>query len=1231
MRRRRAWIVLVLAAAAATVTSHATAENPRWPPPFGTTPEQLMSPSLWPDDPGYGYDVEGDGMSCIDESGGRCWTNATGGDWNYWSWVPPQSASVDGFRATETTMGAGNWTDMAWQITTGDRSVIIAVLDSGIDWGEGDLVNQYYISRAELEAPGLDEKCLPQPPAGHTGDPVDVDGDGYLTMRDWFSGKSADEAAALRTALDDAGNHNGVADPGDLILLCSDGTDDDDNGYVDDISGWDFFADDNNPASNRNGYHGNHGTGEARWSTAEGNDGRGDIGQCPGCRVLMLRAADSFVGDAQDYAQSVIFAVDSGARVVQEALGTVNNTTYMRRAHAYAYANDVLIVASAADENSFHHNYPATANHTLYVHAIQFAGANAQNARSFLAYNNCSNFGPQLVLSTAGSSCSSEATGVTAGVAGLVYSAGLASDRPGGAIDPPLSAEELRQLILTNADDIWVPESDPAHPSYDRTWYPSGEGWDQRFGHGRTNTYEAALAVREGRIPPEVDIVTPDWFRVIYPNRTRTVALTGRIAARRASSFDYVVEWAPGVEPDESDFQTITMGVGETSPIEGTLATWDVSSITVDNPGDVVNRYLTTVRIRVTAHYGGTLGDVRGEQRRAFHIRRDSSLLPGFPVALGVRNAADEYPAASGEGSPKLADVDGDGKLEIVYADTDGLLHVFNDDATEVPGYPVQLGHLRGLDAADPNNLLRARAYASGAVPSDDVASSVALGVPAIGDVDGDGSLDIVVPTMEGDVYAFHAGDATPLAGFPVGLPEVNPPAGAENPDSTIERGVVAAPALADLDADGMLEIVIAAADGHVYVLRHDGTDQPGFPVEIIAPQLWVDPADARPGRIVTAPAVGDVDGDGIPDIALGSNETGSESMTGAAHLVHGDGNLHAGGPEHANWPIRFDSFRFFPFVGEGIVSPLAMADVNGDGRTDIAVAGTAGRITILDAMQPPRPGGEDPVPIIILDSNTRGRLTSVTDPSDRPLLNTFATGSFGDLDQDGQPDFVTGGAGLKLALNLAGGFANEPFAHQVGAWDTVAGSMLPGFPRRIEDYLFFVSPTVADVGGDEYPEVVLGSAGYYVHAWDACGREPEGWPKLTGGWIAASVAVGDIDGDGLNEAVVATRAGYLFAWNTEGNPNGAMPWPEYRHDNLNSGNYETPLSNGGLPTAASQPIDCPSPVLPDGGIDAGAVGYVAGGACGCRTAAGRDERVVPFMAALVAVLTLGRRRRRRG
>ncbi len=189
--------------------------------------------------------------------------------------------------------------------------VIIAVLDSGIEWEHPDLVNKHYLNAKELAG------CKPAATDTST-DEWDVNGDGVFSIPDYLA---ADPAYG--PAKDAEGNKNGIFDPGDLIRTCSDGKDDDANGFTDDISGWDAYRGDNDPYDDtRYG----HGTGEAGDSAAEGNNGVGGLGVCPNCTVLNVRVGDSFVVDANEFATGVIFSVDSGASVVQEALGSVNNT-----------------------------------------------------------------------------------------------------------------------------------------------------------------------------------------------------------------------------------------------------------------------------------------------------------------------------------------------------------------------------------------------------------------------------------------------------------------------------------------------------------------------------------------------------------------------------------------------------------------------------------------------------------------------------------------------------------------------------------------------------------------------------------------------------------------------------------------------------------------------------------------------------------------------------------------
>ena len=91
----------------------------------------------------------------------------------------------------------------------------------------------------------------------------------------------------------------------------------------------------------------------------------------------------------------------------------------------YAYDNDVTIIASNSDLDSFHHNFPNTTNHAISVHAIRYDSGTLDSATTFFNFNTCTNYGAQLMLSIPGTGCSSEAAGRSAGVAGLLYSAAL--------------------------------------------------------------------------------------------------------------------------------------------------------------------------------------------------------------------------------------------------------------------------------------------------------------------------------------------------------------------------------------------------------------------------------------------------------------------------------------------------------------------------------------------------------------------------------------------------------------------------------------------------------------------------------------------------------------------------------------------------------------------------------------------------------------------------------------
>ena len=1113
-----------------------------WPPALGAN---MSDPANWPSDGGFAQGAK--------DKDGKFWI--TGGDWNLWSFVPDgkpgsnewdqfKDASGKPFRQVEKKAGAGMHADRAWQLTTGDRRVIVAVLDSGIKWDADDLVNKHYLNRKELPEP--DKAC--RGANWSDKDPWDSDGDGIFNMLDWAK---EDGNAVPKTSCDPKVsdlNKNGMLDPQDLIKVFSYGTDGDGNGYADDISGWDFFRNDNDAYDDtRYG----HGTGEASDSSAEGNNGRGGIGICPECTVLMCRVADSFLADANDFAAAVVFATDSGASVVQEALGAINRGHYADAAINYAYNNNVVIIASAADELSFHHNMPGTTDHTVYVHAIVFDGPSSKASTTYLNFNNCTNFGGNLVLSSPGTGCSSEATGVTAGHAGMIYSAALKA-----GLDPPISAEELRGVLIQTADDLNVPES-----KTDPTKFPSDDGWDLHFGYGRNNVFESVKAVLDGRIPPEADIFKPSWFANLEVSRSPKVDIEGRVGKRtdgkaaRHKDYAWTLEYAKGIDP-KSGWTEIAKGTGEK---EGVLAQWDVAAAAkaIDFNAPLVDhdQYSFTLRLTVTAKTAKGEA-VKNEFRKSVGLFVEPDLHAGFPI----------HYKASIESSPKFFDLDGDGKDEYIQPTTDGAIHAWKPDATEAKGFPVWVP-IRKEFTPGAWSTAKSCAYRTDKAGCKKTVGTLkpefrelVLGTPAIGDLDGDGKVEVVATTYDGHVVVWGA-DGAPRKGFPASVDREK--AKKSDPDHLWDDGIFAAPVLADLDKDKKLEIVIGAMDQRIYVFREDGSQQKGFPVTIQDPDL----GDGHGDRIVATPSVGDINGDGLLDIATGTNEAlGADKAKNEArgYVIHGDGMLHAGGPFLAGFPISTYGLMSYvlPTVGSGVPGAPALVDLDFDGKLEVNfdTIGAAGSFYTWQG-KPftwKYPGSSKAEKN--LDNQKFGAKAS---SKDAPAYILISNASLGKIDPTGGVDFVKATAGFKFALTFASGGERAEFDHHLSAWDLQTGRMLEGWPRVIDDWQFFSNPAIVDIDADDKPEVIAGSAGYLLHAWNYLGVEPKGFPKYTMGWVLASPAVGDMDGDGLFDVATGTRDGWVFAWKTKAGKtkDAIVEWPNHGHDLHNTSNYHNPVN----------------------------------------------------------------------
>jgi hypothetical protein len=1044
-------------------------------------------------------------------------------------------------------------------VTTGRPDVRIAVLDSGIRWQEAlpDLVNKFFINRGEL----------PRPRGSWS---YDKNHDGVFNVQDY----AGDPRVGDR-------NGNGLLDPEDLIEAFSNGRDGDHNGYVDDISGWDFAEDDNDPADLvRYG----HGTGEAEDSGAEANNGLGGTGSCPNCMLVVLRVGDSFVADVNHFAPAVAYAVDNGVSVVQEALGTVDNSSFARDAVQYAYRHDVAVIASAADEEAKHHNYPSNYPDTITVNSVTRFDS-GEEPHSYLFLNGCTNYGGHIAVAIPSSSCSSEATGKAAGMAGLLYSAAKNAGRH-------LTANEVRQLFTMNADDVDFLTAKPPAPaanyatdqSVSSRRFPSIPGYDEYFGYGRANADRMVRAVATGNIPPEAEITDPDWYTIVSPSDGRLV-VRGRVDARRARFYGYEVAvgrgtiqdpgspgfGAPNESPLEADMHTICSSSGLHRARDGVLCSVSMAQLraALGNPpaggpldipagnGDP-DRFSFTIRVRVRDDHNRV-----GEDRRSAFLHEDSDAMAGFPRRL----------PSDGATSPRLADLDGDGVDDLLLATSDGIVHAYRGGKRfgryELPGWPVHTSSLpthRGARAY--SWLLRGRHAA--------VSRSV-----AVGDVDGDGRADIVVSDASGYVFAFNRWGRV-LRGFPVRTTASFSAPLSKTPDNRTDRGFLAGPTLANLDGRPGLEIVDGGMDRHLYAWTGDGRPLKGFPVQLVDPAkvqsidpvthavtFKADAAQLQGTKIIDTASIGDADGDGRDDIVVGTNEEYREpinvtggifsalgAIAGACnsrlYAVRATGNDGPGSPFLPGFPAKIGQLgcEILPVVGDGIGGQPALADLDGDHKDEIGVFGTTGPGYILRGDGTSFLGtGGDGKPRVL-----SANLGAGSDSRDAPSILSLGGGVFGSL-TGGQPNFIApaGGIGRQLDVQLSEDQLSSD--DQLSVFDTSTGNQLPAFPRRIADLSFLNAPAVADVDGDGHQEAIQGTAVYDLHAISATGAEAAGFPRLTGGWMVTTPAVGDVDGDGKLELVTVTREGYLLAWDLPAAASAARDWPEVGHDARNTAN----------------------------------------------------------------------------
>lgn len=143
---------------------------------------------------------------------------------------------------------------------------------------------------------------------------------------------------------------------------CTDGVDNDSNGYIDDCYGWDFIDNDGYPID-----YESHGTHVAGTIAAKGNNGIGSAGVMWSAKIMPIRFLGvSGYGDTANAASAIIYAADNGARIINASWGGYGYSQTLYDAIDYARLKNVLFVAAAGNEannnDGAYPSYPASYN-----------------------------------------------------------------------------------------------------------------------------------------------------------------------------------------------------------------------------------------------------------------------------------------------------------------------------------------------------------------------------------------------------------------------------------------------------------------------------------------------------------------------------------------------------------------------------------------------------------------------------------------------------------------------------------------------------------------------------------------------------------------------------------------------------------------------------------------------------------------------------------------------------
>lgn len=384
--------------------------------------------------------------------------------------------------------------------------------------------------------------------------------------------------------------------------IAANGIDDDNNGYIDDVRGWNFVADNNDVADDSG-----HGTLVTGVGVARDN-AVGIAGVCSRCRFMPVKVANiSGTANYSDIALGILYAAQKGAKVINISLGGYSNSTFLRDAIQTAReVYGVVVVAGAGNDDSTQLFYPAA-----YEGVLGAAGTDEDDLKAVF-----SNYGDWVAVSAPSTNIITTASG-----GGWVESTGTSMAAPfvsglAGllrSLHPDWTEAAVRLQIVHTAQNIDAANPTYAgllgggrlsasgsmqtpHPLLDLTTFSvngvengrAKKGGPSELTITLTNDWWNATGV-EGRLSTTDSFVTitssAAGFGDIPAGESATNGVTFKFSVLNSAGFNHVIPFRLRIDADDGYFRMILFNVLTESNIvnvTGTLladATWTNNKI----------------------------------------------------------------------------------------------------------------------------------------------------------------------------------------------------------------------------------------------------------------------------------------------------------------------------------------------------------------------------------------------------------------------------------------------------------------------------------------------------------------------------------------------------------------------------------------------------------------------------------------------------------------------------